>query len=57
MRTIYPEEWAGILAKAKQKKVQEGIVGPTNALIVKEVASSQGTKRRRKAGTNRPARM
>jgi hypothetical protein len=45
MRTVSPEEWAAILAKAKQKKAQEGNVNPTAALVVKEVASSQGMKR------------
>jgi hypothetical protein len=50
MKTVSPEEWAAILAKAKEKKTQEGNVDPTVALIVKEVASSQGTKRRRKVG-------
>jgi hypothetical protein len=43
--TVSPEEWAAILAKAKQKKAQEGNVNPTAALVVKEVASSQGMKR------------
>jgi hypothetical protein len=57
MRTVSPEEWAAILAKAKQKKAQEGNVDPTAPLIVKEVASSKGTKRLRKAGTTRPAKM
>jgi hypothetical protein len=57
MKTVSPEEWAAILAKAKEKKTQEGNVDPTVALIVKEVASSQGTKRRRNVGANRPAKI
>jgi hypothetical protein len=57
MRTVTPEEWAAILAKAKQKKAQEGNIDPTAAIIVKEAASSQGTKRRRKVATNRPSKI
>jgi hypothetical protein len=57
MRTISPEEWAAILAKAKQKKAQEEGADPTAALIVKDTPSSQGVKRRRKTTTTRPAKV
>jgi hypothetical protein len=45
------------LAKAKQKKAQEGNVDSTMALVVKDVAPSQGVKMRRKTAANRPAKV
>jgi hypothetical protein len=57
MRTVSPEEWAAILARAKQKKTQEGNADSTAALVVKDATSSQGVKRRRKAGTTRAAKI
>jgi hypothetical protein len=57
MRTVSPEEWATILARAKQKKAQEGNVDSTVALVAKDAAPSQGVKRRRKAAANRPAKI
>jgi hypothetical protein len=53
MKTVTPEEWAAILAKAKQKKAQEGNVDHVAALIVKEVASfkeRRGVRRRELIG-------
>jgi hypothetical protein len=57
MRTVSPEEWASILAKAKQKKAQEGGENPTGALVVQDATSSKGLKRRRKMGVTKPAKF
>jgi hypothetical protein len=56
MRTVSPEEWVAILARAKQKKAQEEGADPTAALIVQDTTSSKGVKRRRKAGVTKPAK-
>jgi hypothetical protein len=56
MRTVSPEEWVAILARAKQKKAQEDGMDPTAALIVQDTTSSKGVKRRRKAGATKPAK-
>jgi hypothetical protein len=56
MRTVSPEEWVAILARAKQKKAQEEGMDPTAALIVQDTTSSKGVKRRRKAGATKPAK-
>jgi hypothetical protein len=57
MRTVSPEEWAAILAKAKQKKAQEEGADPNAALVVQDIASCKGVKRHRKMGITRPAKI
>jgi hypothetical protein len=57
MRTLSPEEWASILAKAKQKKTQEDCADPTIAPVVQDTTSSKRVKRRRKMGITKPAKV
>jgi hypothetical protein len=48
MRTASPEEWAAILARAKEKKGQEGAVDSSVALKVRDLNPPKGTKRKRR---------
>jgi hypothetical protein len=48
MRTVSPDEWAAILARAKEKKGQEGAVDSSAALKIRDSNLPKGTKRKRR---------
>jgi hypothetical protein len=48
MRTVTPDEWAAILARAKEKKGQEGAVDSSAALKIRDSNLPKGSKRKRR---------
>jgi hypothetical protein len=56
MRTVSPNEWTAILARAKEKKEQVTNVDPTAALKIQDSGPSKGTKGKIRTGVVKPTK-